>query len=134
MARCSAKTTRGTQCRKAAKTGHDVCNLHTLDHDTVGIAENASAVAQELWARVKRAEARYPIKTWEHTIRWLNGEIVLAREAVDKMDPGDQLKHIAVVQKWAKLLIEALKNFDEREKGAIEVVFNLEHRPAQTTH
>lgn len=139
--RCTAKTAAGTQCKKKPRTGKNICGVHdnSVDRNLVGDGKKGGIRTGDLWARLKRAEKRYPLRTWEQTISWLNGEIVLAREAIEMAaqgkDPAEQAKVLLggtkLVQQWAKLLIESLKNYDEHEKGAIQVVFNLEHRPPE---
>lgn len=139
--RCTGTNKDGTRCKRHPRTGKKACGVHDDSVDHVGAGKKGGTRTGDLWARLKRAEARYPLKSWEQTISWLNGEIVLAREALEMAaqgkDPAEQAKVLLggtrLVQSWAKLLIESLKNYDEHEKGAVMVAFNLEHRPPETS-
>ena len=133
----------GTQCQRNAQGGRDVCHIHSPEHDTFGPAKKASDAARDIWYRLRKAEKRYPLKDWGSTISWLNGEIVLCREAIEdvakgKGTPAEQAKVVLggtnVLQKWARLLTEPLKNSDEQTQGQGQVVFNLEARPPEKVH
>lgn len=104
--------------------------MHDPMADPVGMGKKGGKAAGDVWARLRQAEARYPLRTWEATIVWLGGEIVLAREQAERDDKV--MERSGLLQRWARLLIEALKHHDESKAGSVQVVFNLEHRPPET--